>query len=398
MKKTIHIAVIHAVLIAGLLTAFTPNSQAQVSVSFQVFYDNLSPYGNWINYPEYGYVWIPTQVPHGFRPYSTGGHWIYTNDGWAWVSDYDWGWAPFHYGNWFYDQYYGWMWAPDYNWAPAWVTWGDYGGNYCWAPIGPHVSFGISYRPPIYCWTFVPHGYITNVNINRYYVSHVNNTTIVNNITVINNVNTVGGRGYVRGPQPQNVERFTHSTVRAVAIQTTTNPGRGTIQNGQLAIYRPTINRNGAGTPTPTHVQDYHNLRQSSLPARNSAIRQETFTASHASSPIRPVNTNNNIRANNSPANNPVHNNAPNTTNNRATMPVHRTTPSTNNAANSNAVRNNPVRNNAVHTNNNPQTNRQPVVHQQQVRTNNSQPHNIPDRQPTQQRPPVQRPVQPEHR
>jgi hypothetical protein len=293
------------------------------------------------------------------------------------------------------------MWLPDYNWAPAWVTWGDYGGNYCWAPIGPHVSFGIGYRPPIYCWTFVPHGYIANANVSRYYVSHVNSTTIVNNITVINNVNTVGGRGYVRGPKPQNVERFTHSTVRAVTIQTTTNPGRGRIQNGQLAIYRPAINRSGGGTPAPSHVQDYHNLRQSSLPARNRGIKQQTFTASHVSSPIRPAN--NNIRTNNSPANNPVHNNAPN--NNRATMPVHRTNPSTNNHANNNAVRNNAARNNnAVHQNNNPRTNRQPVVRQQQqVRPNNNQTHNAPVRQPiqqhqpTQQRAPVQRPVQPEH-
>src|ERR1044071_4342023 len=98
----------------------------QATVSFQVFYDQLSPYGTWVNYQNYGYVWIPTDVPTGFRPYSTAGHWVYTDDGWTWVSDYTWGWAPFHYGNWFFDQTYGWMWVPDYEWAPAWVTWGEY--------------------------------------------------------------------------------------------------------------------------------------------------------------------------------------------------------------------------------------------------------------------------------
>ena len=280
----------HAVLITFFLTAFSSAPKAQLSVSFQVFYDQLTPYGNWINYPNYGYVWIPTQVPQGFRPYATGGHWVYTSDGWAWVSDYDWGWAPFHYGNWFYDQYYGWMWLPDYEWAPAWVTWGEYGDNYCWAPIGPHITFGISYRPPVYCWTFVPHGYITNVNVSRYYVSHVNNTTVINNITVINNVNTVGGRGYVRGPQPQNVERFTHTSVNPVAIRASSTPGRGSVQGGQLAIYRPAINRTG-GSFAPTHVQDYHNLPQNSLPAVNTHIKQETFAAAHSSSPLtRPAN------------------------------------------------------------------------------------------------------------
>src|SRR5580693_6871383 len=135
MKKKIFVTVIHLALLSLLLTGFSTVAKAQVGVSFQVFYDQLSPYGSWISYPEYGYVWVPTGVPSGFRPYSTGGHWVYTPDGWTWVSDYSWGWAPFHYGNWFYDQNYGWMWLPDYDWAPAWVTWGEYGDNYCWAPI-----------------------------------------------------------------------------------------------------------------------------------------------------------------------------------------------------------------------------------------------------------------------
>lgn len=72
MKKNIRNFFVHAVLISFFLTAFSFTPKAQVSVSFQVFYDQLSPYGSWINYPDYGYVWIPTQVPQGFRPYATG--------------------------------------------------------------------------------------------------------------------------------------------------------------------------------------------------------------------------------------------------------------------------------------------------------------------------------------
>ena len=29
-------------------------------VTTQVFYDQLSPYGQWVNYGNYGYVWIPS--------------------------------------------------------------------------------------------------------------------------------------------------------------------------------------------------------------------------------------------------------------------------------------------------------------------------------------------------
>src|SRR5947209_2737938 len=69
-----------------------------VTVDFNTFYNDLSPYGRWINHPNYGQVWVYNE--EGFRPYYTNGHWDYTDYGWEWVSDYDWGWAPFHYGRW----------------------------------------------------------------------------------------------------------------------------------------------------------------------------------------------------------------------------------------------------------------------------------------------------------
>jgi hypothetical protein len=97
-------------------------ASAQVSISFQIFYDNLSPYGNWVDNSDYGYVWVP-RVSHGFTPYGTNGYWVFTYAGWTWVSNYSWGWAPFHYGRWFYDSYYGWVWVPDNELGPGWVTW-----------------------------------------------------------------------------------------------------------------------------------------------------------------------------------------------------------------------------------------------------------------------------------
>jgi len=211
-------------MLTVVLPPLAPHARAQVSVSFQVFYDQLSPFGTWVSYPDYGYVWVPG-AGAGFRPYGTRGHWVYTDDGWTWVSDYSWGWATFHYGNWFYDDAYGWMWVPGYEWAPAWVTWGEYGANYCWAPIGPRVDIGVSYstyRPPAYYWNVCPRERITSVNVSNYYVRNVHNTTVINNITVINNVNRGNGRTYFRGPQAANVERFTHSTVRPVANRSST--------------------------------------------------------------------------------------------------------------------------------------------------------------------------------
>src|SRR5688500_17777318 len=70
--------------------------------SADMFYNDLAPHGRWINNNSYGQVWVPN-AGRGFRPYYTNGHWAMTQYGNMWVSDYDWGWAPFHYGRWTYD-------------------------------------------------------------------------------------------------------------------------------------------------------------------------------------------------------------------------------------------------------------------------------------------------------
>jgi hypothetical protein len=81
------IKIIALLLMFSIGTFITPQKvSAQVSVSFQVFYDNLSPYGYWVDNPDYGYVWVPN-VSSGFTPYSTNGYWIFTEDGWTWVSN-----------------------------------------------------------------------------------------------------------------------------------------------------------------------------------------------------------------------------------------------------------------------------------------------------------------------
>lgn len=221
-------------------------------VTYQTFYDQLQPYGNWISYPEYGNVWQPN-VREGFRPYETGGHWVSTVDGWAWASDYNWGWAPFHYGRWLYDQSIGWAWVPGYEWAPAWVTWGQYDEYYAWAPLAPgiNVSLGNTWRAPDNYWSFVPRNYINSSNINRYvvrnsYNTNVNNITIIN-ITIINNYNSYNQRDYYhRGPVYQEVERFTHKPITQVGIVSTKKPGLSRVVNKEFEVYRPALSPNAA--------------------------------------------------------------------------------------------------------------------------------------------------------
>ena len=106
----------------------------------------LDPYGTWVDDPTYGTVWVPSASAVGpdFQPYVSAGHWAYDDD-YVWVSDYPWGWAPFHYGRWIFIEGRGWSWIPGREYRGAWVTWSvDDGYSYLgWAPMGPaFVWFG----------------------------------------------------------------------------------------------------------------------------------------------------------------------------------------------------------------------------------------------------------------
>ncbi|HEY9166615.1 MAG TPA: DUF6600 domain-containing protein [Candidatus Kryptonia bacterium] len=250
-----------AVLIAPIvISAMLPkqSSAQQGAVDFQVFYDQLSPYGQWVDNPTYGYVWIPNAGPD-FVPYFTGGQWVLSDDGWTWVSDYDWGWAPFHYGRWDYDNVYGWFWVPDNVWGPSWVTWRQGNGYYGWAPMRPgvsiEVSFGGSYNMPDDRWTFVRDRDIRRRHVDQYRVDRASNVTIIQSSSVINRTYTDNGRHavYVAGPNGSDVQKATGKPIKLVSIQDNNKPGQA-LSHGQLQMYRPEVRSGNGQKPAPSHV------------------------------------------------------------------------------------------------------------------------------------------------
>jgi len=52
-------------------------------VTYNTFYDSLSPYGNWVQIQPYGWCWQPTVVNLAptWRPYCDGGQWLWTDSG-----------------------------------------------------------------------------------------------------------------------------------------------------------------------------------------------------------------------------------------------------------------------------------------------------------------------------
>ncbi|MCE6990939.1 DUF6600 domain-containing protein [Dyadobacter sp. CY323] len=225
--RTFRILGLFILLLGGVAVTDTAKAQPGFSVSFQTFYNELSPYGRWERNPQYGSVWIP-DVPRGFQPYSTDGYWEVTEYGNTWVSDYEWGWAPFHYGRWSYDDYNGWFWVPDYEWGPAWVNWRSGGGYYGWAPLGPGISINVSFNAPSFWWNFVPQRYITYRGWRNYCApprrfSHVYNQTVI-----INNYYRSNNRTYVYGPRRDEIERVTRRSVPVRTIDASPS-GRGRV-------------------------------------------------------------------------------------------------------------------------------------------------------------------------
>ncbi len=240
-----------------LLTGTTQRLMAQdEDVSLQTFYDELSPYGTWIQDQEYGYVWRPDVDQNEFRPYYTNGRWAMTEYGNTWVSDYDWGWAPFHYGRWVTNRYNQWLWIPDTTWGPAWVSWRSGGGYYGWAPLGPSmgVSLNFGFSIPDLWWCFVPQANIYFSSFPRYYPSR--NYGIIHRTNYITNVYVHNRSSYYTGPRRDDIRRDTHQDVRVYNINRTERPGRGGISDNNINIYTPRGGRgsSNAGNPAPRNV------------------------------------------------------------------------------------------------------------------------------------------------
>jgi len=245
--------VVAMVLASCSVTNYPQSNYASESsdITYQQFYNDLSPYGDWVDYQNYGYVWIPNEM--GFRPYYNNGHWIYSDYGWTWVSNYNWGWAPFHYGRWLYDYAYGWMWIPGYQWAPAWVSWRSGGDYYGWAPLGPGMDVNSNYGSniPYDNWAFVPRRYINNPRINNYYVNRQQNVTIINNTTIVNNTRVINNNNvYITGPSASDVERDTHQKINPVRIEQRNKPGGERLTGNKLTLYRPVVK----DVPQPTRT------------------------------------------------------------------------------------------------------------------------------------------------
>lgn len=213
------------------------------------FYEELSPYGDWVLTRHYGWAWFPYDVHPYWRPYSDG-RWVATEYGWTWVSYEPFGWATYHYGRWAWDQRFGWLWVPGTVWGPAWVSWQHGGGYLGWAPLPPAVGFeigvgirlggfnlSVGIRPDAY--SFVPERSFLDPRLSRYMLPTARNVTIIHNTTNITNYTTIDNRVVNRGVDVRRIEQVTGQRVPSLRVAGTTLKTRSAVAKSEVRIYRP---------------------------------------------------------------------------------------------------------------------------------------------------------------
>ena len=240
---------------SGLAVAKSPHGG--VGVSFGIFYSSLGSHGDWVYAGNGVYGWRPRHVAVGWRPYYYG-HWVWTVDGWFWVTGEPWAWAVYHYGRWFYDEYYGWVWLPGYDWAPAWVEWRYDGAYVGWAPLGPyavyHAGVGIrwhhGWNTPFAHWTFLNIRYINGYAVDRYAYPVSRNRYHLGHTKSAGTVMYERGRVVSAGPDRQELERGSGRRIPVLDIEEVSERGRVGIRNEgdrrTLEVYRPRLDDRSA--------------------------------------------------------------------------------------------------------------------------------------------------------
>jgi Family of unknown function (DUF6600) len=276
------------------------------------FYNDLAPYGTWVELGGVGWCWQPRilLINRGWRPYCDGGHWLNSDCGWYWQSDYSWGWAPFHYGRWQLHNRCGWVWVPDSTWAPAWVVWRTSGEHCGWAPVPPRASFDAGFgwqfngvrvganfdfrlRPD--CFTFVALHDFTRHDLGHQRLPAPDVTRVFNHTTVINNFAANNRTIVNRGIPVDRVSAATHTQIRTVAVRDSSTATRAItrtrgMENGTPVVYRPQLRKPSIPINIVAQkVDERHPVIQHSTIAAVRTAPAQPFTGQPFTAPRSPV-------------------------------------------------------------------------------------------------------------
>lgn len=217
------------------------------------FETQLAPDGRWIEV-DGTRSWQPAVEvsDSNWQPYLNDGHWVWTDDGWYWESNYKWGWAAFHYGRWDRVANYNWVWTPDVVWAPAWVSWRESDSVYGWAPYGRRDRFeggifvggGDDIRADYY--HFVPSQSFLSINLSTVAYSrdrseeHFKQTRDIKGGYSSDNNRVIN-----HGIPVKSVAAATRQEIKPAHIADVTEPSAKGEHAGSISAYRPAVKASG---------------------------------------------------------------------------------------------------------------------------------------------------------
>jgi hypothetical protein len=265
-----------------------PSGRAAVDVGF--FYDDLAPYGNWVDRPSHGWCWVPHHRQAAWRPYKYG-HWVDTDEGWTWISDEPYGWATYHYGRWYLDPDYGWEWIPGNQWAPAWVSFQE-GNDYVgWAPLPPSVEFngnyGVDYGSVGFSasltpedYLFVPERQFLAPRVYDYAVSDFQAPVIYRQTRNFTNYRFANDRFINQGIPVDRIQRVVGRTLPRYQIADLAPNQRhqgARIAQNRLELFRPQVQRAASVAPPPSRPI----ARRAVMTAAAAAVTVKAAHAAH---------------------------------------------------------------------------------------------------------------------
>lgn len=235
------------------------------TVSFQSFYDELLPMGDWLELTkedldqdlndgegqsitdekEMLFVWKPN-VSSGWKPYMNG-KWEYTDHGWLWISSDSWGNTTYNYGRWWNSPKYGWVWLPGYTWSPSWVRWKSSAGHVGWTALTPKARWksenGITgsnykYQNNDNDWVFVSDNNFADELSSSNVVSSSQNSALTKSGTDIVDIRMDNDKIVNTGPDVNEMEKRTGRKFQTRRVKFTRGEKKPVVSNDNVTISR----------------------------------------------------------------------------------------------------------------------------------------------------------------
>ena len=278
-------------------TDFTETDEDLTTVDYKEFYDQLSPYGEWVQVKseeiglqsktaqsispgnnnfslsnllgikeanastgvnvEMAFVWKPSTdlavVSDGgdvavYEPY-TNGQWVYTDAGWYFKAPTPEEEIVHHYGRWVNSVTDGWLWVPGRVWAPAWVDWRQNDGYVAWTPVPPSVYIVNNYItvPPIEedRYIIVEKKYFVEPQVYKYkYMYKENkNKIMIKEMTKTNRVMIKNKTIINKGPEVSDIERYWGNKIEIVKINRVKDKNDVKYSDNEYYVYTPTFTK-----------------------------------------------------------------------------------------------------------------------------------------------------------